>query len=153
MSLSEDRAADPTGFHRNTRLACLGMGGWFRSEILGDFVGTRRGRLQWPIQEGAAGRVARTRATGTGATASGNNITSTNTSRTNDPAEHLEIERRRFSGGLPPTPELYALAREQWYRLPGVLVRPSMDPAVGDRASGEAQPPGEAHPDGNGPER
>ncbi len=70
-----------------------------------------------------------------------------------DPAEHLEIERRRFAGGLPPTPELYALAREQWYRLPGVLVRPSMDPVVGDPASGEAQPPGQAHPDGKGPER
>jgi hypothetical protein len=48
-----------------------------------------------------------------------------------DPEEHLEIERRRFSGGLPPTPERYALAREQWYRLPGVLVRPSMDPRSG----------------------
>ncbi len=54
-----------------------------------------------------------------------------------DPEEHLEIERRRFGGGLPPTPELYARAREQWYRLPGALVRPSMDPAVGDSAAGE----------------
>jgi hypothetical protein len=62
-----------------------------------------------------------------------------------DPAEHLEIERRRFAGGLPPTPELYARAREQWYRLPGVLVRPSMDPVVGDPASGD--------PDGTGPEK
>jgi hypothetical protein len=70
-----------------------------------------------------------------------------------DPAEHLEIERRRFAGGLLPTPELYARAREQWYRLPGALVRPSMDPVVGDPASGEAQPPGQAHPDGKGPER
>jgi hypothetical protein len=70
-----------------------------------------------------------------------------------DPSEHLEIERRRFAGGLPPTLELYALAREQWYRLPGVLVRPSMDPVVGDSGSGEAQPPGQAHPDGKGPER
>ena len=69
-----------------------------------------------------------------------------------DPREHLEIERRRFAGGLPPTPELYALAREQWYRLPGVLVRPSMDPVVGDPAAGEAQPPDQAHPDGKGPE-
>ena len=57
-----------------------------------------------------------------------------------DPAEHLEIERRRFAGGLPPTPELYALAREQWYRLAGVLVRPSMDPVVGDPASDDTQP-------------
>jgi len=55
-----------------------------------------------------------------------------------DPAEHLEIERRRFAGGLPATPELYALAREQWYRLPGVLVRPSMDPVVGEAAFGLA---------------
>jgi hypothetical protein len=80
-----------------------------------------------------------------------------------NPAEHLEIERRRFAGGeiesrrfaggLAPTPELYALAREQWYRLPGVVVRPSMDPVVGDQASGEAQLPGQAHPDENGPDQ
>jgi hypothetical protein len=62
-----------------------------------------------------------------------------------DPAEHLQIERRRFAGGLPPTPELYALAREQWYRLPGVVVRPSMDPVVGDQASDD--------PDGKRPEQ
>ena len=47
-----------------------------------------------------------------------------------DPEEHLEIERERFAGGLPPTPELYARAREQWNRLPGSLVRPSMDPVI-----------------------
>ncbi|WP_413188995.1 hypothetical protein [Paraburkholderia sacchari] len=64
-----------------------------------------------------------------------------------NPAEHLEIERRRFDGGLPPTPELYALAREQWYRLPGVLARPSMDPAIGEPASGEPQPTGRVNPD------
>src|SRR5262249_14361728 len=69
-----------------------------------------------------------------------------------DPAEHLEIERRRFAGGLPPTPEPYALAREQWYRLPGAVLRPSMDPVVGDAASGEAQPAGQAHPDRKEPE-
>ena len=68
-----------------------------------------------------------------------------------DPAEHLEIERRRFAGGLPPTPERYALAREQWYRLPGVVLRPSMDPVVGDLATDEAQPPGQAGPDEKGP--
>ena len=76
-----------------------------------------------------------------------------------DPAEHLEIERRRFAGGerfaggLAPTPELYALAREQWHRLPGVVVRSSMDPVVGDQPSGEAQLPGQAHPDENGPDQ
>ena len=70
-----------------------------------------------------------------------------------DPAEHLEIERRRFAQGLPPTPELYALAREQWYRLPGALVRPSMDPPIGPPASGEVQPQGQTHPDEKGPER
>jgi len=63
-----------------------------------------------------------------------------------DPSEHLEIERRRFAGGLPPTPELYALAREQWYRLAGVLTRPSMDTVTGKPASGDAQPPDQAHP-------
>ena len=55
-----------------------------------------------------------------------------------DPDEHLEIERRRFLGGLAPTPERYALAREQWYRLPGALARPSMDPPT------DTPPPGDA---------
>ena len=68
-----------------------------------------------------------------------------------NPKEHLEIERRRFAGGLPPTPERYALAREQWYRLPGVVLRPSMDPVVSDPATDEAQPPGQAGPDEKGP--
>jgi hypothetical protein len=54
-----------------------------------------------------------------------------------DPEEHLEIERRRFHGGLKPTPELYALAREQWYRLPGALMRPSMDTNAGDTRAGD----------------
>jgi hypothetical protein len=63
-----------------------------------------------------------------------------------DPSEHLEIEQRRFAVGLPPTPELYALAREQWYRLAGVLTRPSMDPVTGKPASGDAQPPDQSHP-------
>jgi hypothetical protein len=57
-----------------------------------------------------------------------------------DPGEHLEIERRRFLGSLPPTPERYALAREQWYRLPGAVVRPPMDPPV------DMPPPAEAPP-------
>ncbi|SAL79982.1 hypothetical protein [Caballeronia telluris] len=57
-----------------------------------------------------------------------------------DPNEHLEIERHRFLGGLPPTPERYALAREQWYQLPGALVRPSMDPPVDTPAPGAAPP-------------
>jgi hypothetical protein len=70
-----------------------------------------------------------------------------------DPAEHDEIERRRFAGGLLPTPELYALAREQWYRLPGVIARPSMDPVVGDPVAGAAQPSDQAPPDGKGPEK
>ncbi len=34
---------------------------------------------------------------------------------------HIEIEERRFRGGLPPTPELYDRAREQWNRLPGAV--------------------------------
>jgi hypothetical protein len=69
-----------------------------------------------------------------------------------DPSEHLKIERRRFAGGLPPTPELYALAREQWYRLPGAVVRPSMDPGVGASAPGP-QSPEQSLPDGKGPEQ
>jgi hypothetical protein len=58
-----------------------------------------------------------------------------------DPAEHVEIENSRFQGGLPPTPERYALAREQWYRLPGSVVRPSMDPVIGDSATGQQDLP------------
>jgi hypothetical protein len=69
-----------------------------------------------------------------------------------DPEEHLEIERRRFHGGLSPTPELYARAREQWYRLPGSLVRPPMDPVVSDRPPGEQNPPGQAQPGATPPE-
>jgi hypothetical protein len=57
-------------------------------------------------------------------------------------AVHVAFENGRFAGGLAPTPELYALAREQWYRLPGAVVRPSMAAAVGDLPSGEAQLPG-----------
>lgn len=60
-----------------------------------------------------------------------------------DPTEHLDIENLRFKGGLPPTPELYARAREQWYRLPGSIVRPSMDPVIGegDADTGQQDPP------------
>jgi hypothetical protein len=57
--------------------------------------------------------------------------------RYDDPEEHGEIERRRFHGGLKPTPELYALAREQWYRLPGALVRPAMNTTGGDTGDGD----------------
>jgi hypothetical protein len=57
--------------------------------------------------------------------------------RYDDPEEHLEIERRRFHGGLKPTPELYAVAREQWYRLPGALVRPAMSTSGGDTGGGD----------------
>ena len=67
------------------------------------------------------------------------------------PGEHLEIERRRFAGGVPPTPELYALAREQWYRLPGVFVRPSMDPVVSDQASDATPPDGQLNQAGKRP--
>lgn len=56
-----------------------------------------------------------------------------------DPGEHREAEKRRFLGSLPPTPELYARAREQWYRLPGALVRSSMDPPLGPPEADEPQ--------------
>jgi hypothetical protein len=52
------------------------------------------------------------------------------------------IEQRRFHGGLPATPERYAQAREQWYALPGAVVRPSMDPPIA------AEPPSPGKPDG-----
>jgi hypothetical protein len=64
-----------------------------------------------------------------------------------DPQEHLEIERRKFRGGLAPTLELYARARQQWYRLPGSLVKPPMDPVVGDPGTSEQQPESEGQPE------
>lgn len=68
-----------------------------------------------------------------------------------NPREHLEIERRRFAGGLQPTPDLYAVAREQWYRLPGVFIRPSMDTVVSDQAGDAATPAGQTNAPGKEP--
>ena len=60
-------------------------------------------------------------------------------------AAHIEIEERRFRGGLPPTPELYARAREQWNHLPGSVARSAGNPLTGklpvdpeDKPAGEA---------------
>jgi hypothetical protein len=60
-----------------------------------------------------------------------------------DPSEHRAIEERRFRGSLPATPERYAEAREQWYELPGAVVRPSMDPPVVPDQSATTEPGGE----------
>lgn len=60
-----------------------------------------------------------------------------------DPREHRAIEERRFEGSLPATPERYAQAREQWYELPGAVVRPSMDPPVVPAQPETAEPGGE----------
>jgi hypothetical protein len=69
-----------------------------------------------------------------------------------DPGEHLEIERRRFIGGEPPTPELYARARAQWNRLPGALARPSM--AEGETPGEDPPtPPPTGKKDGQGGDR
>jgi hypothetical protein len=66
-----------------------------------------------------------------------------------DPEEHHRIEKHWFAGGLPATPERYALARDQWYSLPGAVARPSMDPAVGGPSPSKSQSPERAPPDGN----
>lgn len=66
-----------------------------------------------------------------------------------NPDEHLEIERRRFEGGQPPTPELYARARAQWNRLPGALARPPMGEGPNDGGDDPPAPPKD-EPDGNG---
>jgi hypothetical protein len=58
-------------------------------------------------------------------------------------ASHLEIEERRFRGGLPPTPELYARAREQWNQLPGAVMKSPMDQTV----PSTPQPPENTNPD------
>jgi len=36
-----DYTVTPAGFRRNAWLACLGIGGWFRSESMAGFVGIR----------------------------------------------------------------------------------------------------------------
>lgn len=53
-------------------------------------------------------------------------------------AAHIEIEERRFRGGLTPTPELYALAREQWNRLSGAVSKSPLDP-VGGKPPGDSE--------------
>jgi hypothetical protein len=64
-------------------------------------------------------------------------------------ASHIEIEDRRFRGGLPPTPEIYALAREQWNQLPGSVVRSPMDPLVtGNPPADSEAKPGASDEDG-----
>jgi len=70
-----------------------------------------------------------------------------------DPEEHRVIENRRFQGSLPPTPELYARAREQWHRLPGSVVRSPMDPVVSDPASAKHDPAGTGQSGKKGTER
>ncbi|HEX7359965.1 MAG TPA: hypothetical protein VF283_05710 [Bryobacteraceae bacterium] len=63
-------------------------------------------------------------------------------------ASHIEIEDRRFRGGLPPTPELYERAREQWNQLPGSVVRSPMDPVeTGNPPAGSEAPPAESDED------
>jgi hypothetical protein len=68
-----------------------------------------------------------------------------------DVRAHHRIEKRRFAGGHRPTPERYALAREQWNRLPGAIVRPSMDPGAG-APTPEPQSPEQTLPSENGSE-
>jgi len=55
-------------------------------------------------------------------------------------AAHIEVEERRFRGGLPPTPELYSTAREQWNQLPGSVVRPSQNTTVNQPAASNEKP-------------
>jgi hypothetical protein len=69
-----------------------------------------------------------------------------------DARAHHQIEKQRFANGLPATPERYALAREQWNRLPGATVRPSMDPGFGGAAP-EPQTPEQTPPNVKGPEQ
>jgi hypothetical protein len=70
-----------------------------------------------------------------------------------DPKEHHRVEKQRFAGGLPATPEQYALAREQWNRLPGAVVRPSMNSGLGSPTLIEPRQPDEAPPSEKGPEQ
>jgi hypothetical protein len=55
-------------------------------------------------------------------------------------ASHIEIEERRFRGGLPPTPELYELARAAWNRLPGSVVRSPVTQVTNQPADSQAKP-------------
>lgn len=63
-------------------------------------------------------------------------------------AAHIEIEERRFRGGLTPTPELYALARQQWNQLPGAVVKSPMDETGSTNPpAGSETKPGESDED------
>ena len=64
-------------------------------------------------------------------------------------ASHIEIEERRFRGGLTPTPELYALARDQWNQLPGSVVRSPMDPVAGNPSAVPDTKPAESLAESN----
>jgi hypothetical protein len=70
-----------------------------------------------------------------------------------DPDEHIEIERRRFQGGEPPTPELYARAREQWHRLPGAVAKPPMGEEGVDTGGDAAKAPTQGKKNDDGGER
>ncbi len=67
-----------------------------------------------------------------------------------DPEEHRRIENRRFEGGLPPTPELYERAREQWNQLSGAITKPPTDRSPGEPGEGDHNPTSEAPPAGKG---
>jgi hypothetical protein len=67
-------------------------------------------------------------------------------------ASHIEAEERRFRGGLSPTAELYARARDQWNQLPGSVVRSPMDPVASNPPDAPetkpAETPAESNDDG-----
>ena len=69
-------------------------------------------------------------------------------------ASPIEIEERRSRGGLPPTPELYDRAREQWNQLPGAVVKSPMDQKTPANPPAEPEPkPGESNEDENQQEK
>ena len=67
-----------------------------------------------------------------------------------DPEEHRRIENRRFEGGLPPTPELYERAREQWNQLSGAITKPPTDRSPGEPGEGDDNTPKADAADGKG---
>lgn len=73
-----------------------------------------------------------------------------NEQEVDDPEEHRRIENRRFEGGLPPTPELYERAREQWNQLSGAITKPPTDRSPGEPGEGDDNRSKQGPPTGKG---
>jgi hypothetical protein len=57
-----------------------------------------------------------------------------------DPARHASVIARRWLGSVPPTPDRYVRAFQQWQALPGSVARPAAAVvAAGDKLEPEGE--------------